>query len=133
VRCLVSVALGLVAALGLPGCAGQPLEEPQSALHRRVCQAVVTAYRVGVRPAAIDVEVPAADPSEPATRIMLTGENLPLAEQCLGLPAPRPITPASAPVVCPCPTPQAAPSTAPPAAPPPRPGRAIDPNLDTRT
>ena len=122
----------LAAALGLFGCAGQPLEEPQTALHRRVCQAVVTAYRVGVRPAAIDVEIPAADPGEPPTRIMLTGENLPLAEQCLGMPPARPIAPASTPVGCPCPAPQSAPPAAPSVAPP-RPGRAIDPNLETRT
>jgi len=122
----------LVVAFGLVGCAGQPVEAPQAALHRRVCQAVVTAYRVGVRPTAIDVEVPAAEAGDPPSRIMLTGESVPLAEQCLGLPVTRPITPASAPATCPCPAPQSAPPATPPITPS-RPGRSIDPNLDTRT
>lgn len=122
----------VLSGLALSGCAAAPIEDPQVALQRRVCDAVVTAYRVGVRPSALDVEVPAARANEPATRLMLTGENLPLAEQCLGLPVVRPVTPAALPppAACPCPGSPAAP---PAPAPAPRPGRQIDPNLDTRT
>lgn len=115
--------------LGGVGCAAAPVEEPRTVLSRRVCETVVAAYQLGVRPTAIDVEVPASREGDPPSRVMLTGENVPLAEQCLGLPIKQPLTPAAAPAPPPCPMPPVAPAPAPV----PRPGRQIDPSLDSRT
>lgn len=121
----------LVAAmlLGGLGCAAAPLDAPRTILSRRVCETVVAAYQIGVRPTAIDVEVPPSREGEPASRLMLTGENVPLAEQCLGLPIKQPVAPVAAPP--PCPVPPVAPAAPPPVTP--RPGRHIDPSLDSRT
>jgi hypothetical protein len=116
----------------LSGCAAAPVEPPEVALKRRVCDAVVTAYHVGVRPTALDVEVPSPMAGEPASRLMLTGDDVPLAEQCLGLPIVRPVTPAALPPPASgsCLPPPSGPPAASPAPPP---GRRIDPSLDTRT
>jgi hypothetical protein len=106
------------AALWGVGCAASaPADPPHVVLRQRVCHAVVTAYYAGSRPSAVDVLVPAERRGAPPTRIVLTGEHVPLAEHCLGLPVPAPAassppapaappsTPARAPALVPAPAP----------------------------
>lgn len=80
----------IAVAAALTGCAATPT--PESAVYDRVCSAVVAAYKNGVRPSQIEIEVPGPGPSDPAARMVLVTPHVPLAEQCLGLPMPSALT-----------------------------------------
>lgn len=80
-----------LAAVAVLGCAATA-PTPESAVYDRVCSAVVAAYKNGVRPSQIEIEVPGPRPSDPAARMVLVTPHVPLAEQCLGLPMPATVT-----------------------------------------
>lgn len=87
-RRAVGIALSAAA---VTGCAASA-PTPESAVYDRVCSAVVAAYKNGVRPSQIEIEVPGPRANDPSARIVLVTPHVPLAEQCLGLPMPSALT-----------------------------------------
>lgn len=123
-------AIAMGALLAGTGCAGSPSpspESPEAAVFSRVCSAVVAAFRNGVRPSQVEVEIPGPNTGDPPAHLVLVTPQVPLAEQCLGLPMPASVAlnpPAAEPRGSAGPTP-----SAPIAAP--RRASGVDP-LDTR-
>jgi hypothetical protein len=83
------------------GCTGpsaaRPAVTPERAVFERVCDVLVTAYRAGLRPASVEIEVPSSREGEPPGRLTIEGAGVPPAERCLGLPDPKPAVPAPTP------------------------------------
>lgn len=129
------------------GCVEAALLPPEVALRDRLCDAVVASYKVGLRPSVVEVTIPGSNAGDPPLGLTFTGTQMPLAEQCLGLPVPRVAevqNKPNAPAAPPAPSePPSVPSTVPaatelPATPAPSalpsPRRPRTPNpLDTRT